>query len=237
MHDGLRSSTLPSRTVQKASAIGAALAGTDPNVAYAETSHMFVKTFADVVLKTLAKDAGRITVIILKRDVRAVVLSQLKLGWFANGHSGYDVWYYNPETVHPSERQNVMRESSCFSHTSDPMHLSALDAAISYVADIAARSLALEAHIAAEHAQGRLLNVLVARAQLEQLVGGGAEGIAFFLGEIGLRPDHGKIAVLGMQDRNARESKKNHVESEVSYKDVAARVAAISETMLPGLVE
>jgi hypothetical protein len=117
------------------------------------------------------------------------------------------------------------------------MHLSALDAAISYVADIAARSLALEAHIAAEHAQGRLLNVLVARAQLEQLVGGGAEGIAFFLGEIGLRPDHGKIAVLGMQDRNARESKKNHVESEVSYKDVAARVAAISETMLPGLVE
>lgn len=101
---GLRSQSFNDRSEVKLNAIRNELEGTIPGVAYAETSHMFVKTFSDVVLHGLG-DIANITVVMLHRPLTRVLYSQLRLGWFAPGHSGYLVWYYDVKDLHESEQK------------------------------------------------------------------------------------------------------------------------------------
>jgi hypothetical protein len=231
---GQREATFSARATGKVGAIHRALAGTAPDVGYAETSHMFVKTYADVVLRRIAPAAQNVTIIVLHRDVRDVAWSQLRLGWFSRGHSGRDVWYYDAEDVDPSER--ILPRSTRDAGDGggegggegggDRQRLAKL---ASYNADVAARAKALEALVGRERAEGRLHNVDVVHYRL----GGASDpvaGAAAFLESIGLTPDAGRLAVLHAQDSNGRESKKDRVAAgDLSREEsdaVVARLAA-----------
>mmetsp|Transcript_17050 Transcript_17050/g.45653 ORF Transcript_17050/g.45653 Transcript_17050/m.45653 type:complete len:345 (+) Transcript_17050:65-1099(+) len=56
MIEGHRKETLRERAIEKTAAIAELLEGTLPDVMYAESNHMFVKTFYDAVLASLAID-------------------------------------------------------------------------------------------------------------------------------------------------------------------------------------
>lgn len=49
---------------------------------YAETNHMFIKTFFDVILKGFNPDSYEINVIVLRRYMPAVLKSRVELGHF-----------------------------------------------------------------------------------------------------------------------------------------------------------
>jgi len=82
------------RRLVKADALRARLAETPRGAAYAETTHMFVKTFADVVLDQFNHD--QISVVHLHRPIASVVGSMAALGWFTPLTSFWSDWLIPP---------------------------------------------------------------------------------------------------------------------------------------------
>lgn len=209
---GRRAETLDARARVKLRAMRAALAGTAPDVGYAETTHMFVKTFADVVLRRVAPNARNVTVVVLHRDVADVVESQARLGWGARNHSGRNVWYYGAKDVHPSEQ---VLPPALMTKDFGGGARDQLEALLGYNADVAARTKALEETVRREQAVGRLRNVQfahfhVARAETPLEA---QRTASRFLEGLRLRVDPGRLAVLDAQNSNARGDKKDRVES------------------------
>ena len=60
---------------------------------YAETSHMFCKSFHDVVLGAYSD----VDVIILRRDIAETLKSFLDLGFFGSGDVAWPMWMHRPE--------------------------------------------------------------------------------------------------------------------------------------------
>lgn len=166
---------------------------------------MFVKTFADIILGEIAPVAANVTIVVLLRDWRDVVWSQMRLGWFASGHSGRDVWYYDVDDVHASEAvlERGFGGEDGAEDGDDRWRVAKLCA---YNADVYARTKALEAHVAREQRDGRLLNVDFAQYYLPRVREreGAVQEYARFLSSIGFEPDMGRLAVLGAQDANER---------------------------------
>ncbi|PXF49487.1 hypothetical protein BWQ96_00803 [Gracilariopsis chorda] len=209
---GRRAETFEQRAQLKLRAMQVALEGTAPNVAYAETSHMFVKTFADVVLERLA-DCAKISIVFLRRPARDTIWSQLRLGWFSAGHSGKNVWYYDINDVHVNERQ-----VSYSTNSSD-----AVDSLIGYNADVLQRGIELERLIQRKHRQGDWKNVQVIDMWLKDV--SDAENVEAFLPKLGLKADLKRLAQLKSMDTNARELKKDRFSSAVTIEQVDARIA------------
>lgn len=217
---GLRSQSFKDRSNMKLSAIRNEVEGTLPSVAYAETSHMFVKTFSDVVLQNLG-DIANISIIVLHRPLAQVLYSQLRLGWFAPGHSGYLVWYYDVQDLHESERK----------YSTDMNLTTALDRLIGYNADVIQRREELRQEVDRMHGQGRWKNVQIVDVNLSDI--SSSNSVTQFLNKLGLRADQKRIQLLSAQDDNDRELKKDRTGIDISLADVSRRLEDLQKKLPP----
>lgn len=200
---GHRKQTFESRANEKLIAIRRELEGTKPSVSYAETSHMFVKTFADVVLSRLG-DVANITILDLNRPMSKVILSQLQLGWFTAHHSGLDSWYYNVFDIHSSE-QVVHFNHSFISYQSQ------IDKLIAYNADVLQRRHNLRVEIERmQKKENRWKNVRVVDVSIDQLTA--VDDIMRFFNQLNLEADQRRVELLSMQDDNRRQFKKDRAD-------------------------
>lgn len=217
---GRRHETFASRASDKLSAIREQLEGTVADVVYAETSHMFVKTFADVVLHTLGEIAN-ISIIYLHRPMVQIVTSQVRLGWFAKNHSGFGRWYYDVSDVHASERVlnlTTFKSTAQYKNKKDD----SIDKAIAYVTDVRLRSNAACAQVKQMHMAGRWKGVQIFHVEVSRLKSMG--DINRFLHTLGIDADPSRLQLLPLQDDNEREIKKDRVALEVSSDEVAYRI-------------
>lgn len=76
----------------KCQAIADVLRQLEPGQVYAETAHMFIKTFHDVVLE----DFHNVEVILLRRDLAHVLKSFIEMGYFSDLNPYWDKWMSSP---------------------------------------------------------------------------------------------------------------------------------------------
>lgn len=211
---GKRSATAEDRGRRKLSGMRELLMGTDERVVYAETSHMFIKTFGDVILEELGDlDDVNVTVVVPVRDRVDVVLSQLKLGWFSPNHSGRNMWYYAPRDIDESERK--------LTRIGDD---DALSMAVDYNADIAMRIEELRNLIEQRHNEGRWSGVRILDVRLSDIAPEKREGIERFLRTVGVEPLRDRMRILGASDENKRDGKKEDSMVNVRREDVRQKV-------------
>ena len=94
---------------------------------YAETNHMFIKTFFDVIMEQLKEHV--ITVIVLRRHLPAVLKSFINMGYFSKRNKFWPSWMYLPGTC-----------DSAFIPPSLGRHPDQYELAIGYLIDIEARA-------------------------------------------------------------------------------------------------
>ena len=215
--EGRRKDTFRKRSALKLSSIREALEGTPQDVVYAETSHMFVKTFADVVLDEIG-DLAKISILFLRRPTKDTVWSQLQLGWFSKGHSGKNLWYYNPNDVHKSEMQIPLTFNA-----SD-----AVESLIGYNADVQQRGSELEQKIRRMHKQKKWRHVHMREVLLMDISGASVEsGTLKLLSSLGLKVERSKLNMLSEQDTNARDAKKERRHVETTKDDIEHHLVAM----------
>lgn len=109
----------------KIAAINRSLAVMPADHAYVETNHMFIKTFADVVLDYYAN----VQVMILRRGVDQVLKSCIELGWFSNRNPVWKLWMSLP------------RPGTALIEPIQPPHeLDAIDCCIAYLLEVEAQA-------------------------------------------------------------------------------------------------
>jgi hypothetical protein len=96
------------------------------NKVYCETSHMFIKTFFDVVLDRF----NNVEVIILRRDIAKILKSFIELGYFSEINSAWPDWMSSPNS----------KTAALQCIDSDQM-LDQYDLCIAYLIDIEARTV------------------------------------------------------------------------------------------------
>ena len=95
---------------------------------YAETSHMFVKTFYDVVLDHF----DDVRIVHLRRDLPQVIKSFAELGYFTDASTHWRHWMHDPFLAQPLLPPAV-----------DEAEADSFDKIIAYLVDIEARAAAL----------------------------------------------------------------------------------------------
>ncbi|KAA8499772.1 hypothetical protein FVE85_7357 [Porphyridium purpureum] len=231
---GRREASFAARAAVKVSAIEEALLGSSPEIGYAETSHMFVKTFADVVLERLVREGdANVTIILLRRRMEDIVRSQAQLGWFLPGHSGRDNWYYSPREVHVSEQvlPGLVEQTQKGPHRRPTQ----LDHLLEYNMDVIQRGELLRAQVEAD--QELQDRVRFVRLDLEQLSDTGTTQ-QFLEQELGLQVDPARLSHLFLSDSNKRELQKERRHlgsgSELSDEAIAAALSDLSHLLHPG---
>lgn len=76
----------------KAAACRALLTAGAGKTVYAETSHMFIKTFFDVAMAELTADGASVGVVILRRELARVVKSFAELGIYTDRNGAWPNW-------------------------------------------------------------------------------------------------------------------------------------------------
>lgn len=181
--DGQRDVTFESRAAKKLGAIQHELRDTSKQVVYAETSHMFIKTYADVVLQKLG-DISNISIIALRHPIQNAVHTQLANGWFSTGHEGNRIWYYDITDVHPSERVTPTNFS-----VSDTV-----DRAIAYNTDIWVRGHRLKQLVQNMQKRGQWANVRFIDRRLDSIMS--PDGVQSFLSSLSLANNHNQLDLL-----------------------------------------
>ena len=110
----------------KVDAIKATLRKMRGNQVYAESNHMFIKTFFDVVLDAFKN----VDVIILRRDLTQVLKSFIELNYFTDKNPNSVRWMSSPNAATAALRAIAPDE-----------HLDQYDRTIAYLLDIEARAL------------------------------------------------------------------------------------------------
>lgn len=124
-HRGLEA-TFTERSI-KAQAIWQIVSNLPPGWIYAETNHMFIKTFFDVVMEAF-KD-HEIDVIILRRSLPQVLKSFITMGYFSERNQIWPAWMSLPGTC-----------NCAFQPPPADRALDQYDLAIGYLLDIEARA-------------------------------------------------------------------------------------------------
>ena len=114
----------------KAAAVRGLLANASERHTYAETNHMFIKTFFDVAMGELGQQAGeRVGVVLLRRELAAVVKSFAELGIFTERNTVWPDWMTSPyastRAIEPAAPEGT---------------LDALELTVAYLVDIEARA-------------------------------------------------------------------------------------------------
>jgi len=98
-----------------------------PGTAYAETSHMFIKTFFDVVMENFKNQPVKI--IVLRRHLPSVLKSFVNMGYFSQRNVVWPSWMHLPGTC-----------ESAFQPPPLGRNPDQYDLAIGYLIDIEARA-------------------------------------------------------------------------------------------------
>lgn len=193
--EGRRSESFASRTAEKLGAIKRELARSSKDIVYAETSHMFIKTFADVILYTLG-DIANISIIALHQPLHLVIFNQLNNHWFSSSPPDNRVWYYDVADVHKSERvfpANFSAES-------------VVDRAIAYNTDVWLRGQRLKQSVKHMHKLGRWQHVHIVDIRVEDMMSSNA--IFSIFRSLGLKVNHRRLNMLS-EDVNDDNADKN----------------------------
>ena len=114
----------------KAAAVRELLARYPGRRVYAETNHMFIKTFFDVAMTEFSAEAGeRVGVVLLRRELAAVVKSFAELGMFTDSNAYWPAWMSSPY-AHTRAIEPAAPEGT----------LDALETTVAYLVDIEARA-------------------------------------------------------------------------------------------------
>ena len=146
----------------KAVAIAECLRSMRPHEIYAETNHMFIKTFFDVVLA----EFSNVDVVILRRSLPHVVKSFIELCHFSPSSSGPSDWMSSPNAMTAALRPLGPDDQ-----------LDQYDAVIAYLLDIEAR---------AQRFMQEYPLVRIHQVRLEHLLD--REGVTAFLARLNLDP-------------------------------------------------
>lgn len=115
----------------KAEGIRAVLRSLPKDAVYCETSHMFIKTFFDVVIDAFP---GQIEAIALRRYLPKVLKSFIELGYFSAANQAWPRWMSSPNAATAA--------IACIGADSE---LDQYDLSIAYLIDIEARLLRFQA--------------------------------------------------------------------------------------------
>lgn len=116
---------------EKVLAVKEALNHLPPGQVYAETNHMFVKTFYDVIMESFPHEL--LTVIILRRGLVKVLKSFITMGYFSERNEVWPLWMHRV----PS-KNSVLKPYKSYEE------MDTLDRAISYLIDIEAKAQAFK---------------------------------------------------------------------------------------------
>lgn len=169
----------------KAQAVWQRLSVLPPGTIYAETSHMFIKTFADVVMAAFR--AHEVDVVVLRRWLPAVLKSFVAMGYYSDNNPGaWGAWFHAPGAGHCAFRPPV------FDAPPDQY-----DLAIGYLIDIEARARRFMEH----YPQCRVHEV-----RLEGLQS--AEQVATFFAALRLeaKPETARLSGMRVNDRSQRKA-------------------------------
>lgn len=111
----------------KANEIQNILNDSPPQAIYCETNHMFIKTFFDVVVDAFG---DRMEVILLRRNLAAVLKSFMELGYFSDKNQVWPNWMSSPNAV-----------TAAIPCIGEEESLDQCDRCIAYLIDIEARAL------------------------------------------------------------------------------------------------
>lgn len=173
-----------------------------PEQVYAETSHMFIKTFFDVV----ADYYPGLEVVILRRDLRKVLRSFWALGYFSEANPHWRLWL--PPAGGPDDLLQPVRPFAQM----DP-----IDRGIAYLCEIEAR---------AERFTTRFPEVPVHETSLEQI--GTSRGARELLRRLGLEWSLDQDRYENLQ-RNTRRSFKSARGREIGLDTCADRFARYAD--------
>lgn len=183
------------RGERKHAAALAALLAAEGATVYAETSNMFVKTFAEPLLARLAGDARvNVSVVVPRRAEPALVRSMAERGWltpYASG--GGEEWYYDGWQVAAGRRCAALPFAAPedaagrlgLAHGRDDVWAARL---LSYVRDVRCRTRALRAR------HGGAANVRFVDVDVDALRT--ADGGRRLLEDLGLRVDAAALRAL-----------------------------------------
>lgn len=175
----------------KAHAIQRILNRLPPGQVYAETSHMFIKTFYDVILDAFPSKS--ITVIILRRDPTRVLKSFVSMGYFSDKNQAWPSWMHR-----------VPSANSFFKPIDGYETMDSYDRSISYLLDIEAR---------AQRFQEQFPSCKVVEVCLEDLQT--VKEVANFFESLGIMPTPYTRGLVGVPV-NVRETVKSKVNVDTS---------------------
>ncbi len=164
---------------------------------YAETNHMFIKTFYDVVC-----DALPVEVIHLRRDAARVLKSMIELGWFSPRNEVWPAWLSSPNAV-----------TAVAKPLGPDDELDQYDRCIAYLHDIEARADAF---------RRQRPEVAVHEIDLEDIVE--ATGAHALFRRLGLEPTERTAAVVG-RVINRREAVKERIANPADLDECRRRIA------------
>ena len=157
----------------KVEAIRATIAALPRRYVYAETNHMFIKTFHDVVVNEF--DPEGLAVVVLRRSLDQVLASLIELGYFTAHNDDWRHWMH------------VARGAGVVAASPEPFaELDDIDLAIGYLFDVEAR----QQQFVTDHPGLRVVEADIAEI-------GGADGAARLLTELRIRPTERLEEVAG----------------------------------------
>lgn len=168
---------------EKVEAIRRCLDRLPSGTTYAETNHMFVKTFHDVILEGFA-DAS-IDVIVLRRELADVLHSFISMGYFSARNRAWPDWMHTPGMP-----------NALVDPVAPDTELDQYDLAIGYLLDIEARAQ----RFVEEHPE-----IPTHEVRLEQLQD--LAGVERLLGDLSLAPTPATHALVGRRSNERRSVK------------------------------
>eukprot|EP01104_Vermistella_antarctica_P006514 TRINITY_DN17216_c0_g1_i1.p1 TRINITY_DN17216_c0_g1~~TRINITY_DN17216_c0_g1_i1.p1 ORF type:complete len:461 (+),score=69.78 TRINITY_DN17216_c0_g1_i1:206-1588(+) len=90
--------------------------GTLPHYIYAETSHMFLQTYYDVIFDTFRHPNYRITIVVPRHHVPQLVQSYIQHGWFFPDHLGRHRDYFWLEDAEHSPLHGILANRTTSTH-------------------------------------------------------------------------------------------------------------------------
>eukprot|EP00189_Rhodosorus_marinus_P011873 CAMPEP_0184741230 /NCGR_PEP_ID=MMETSP0315-20130426/4282_1 /TAXON_ID=101924 /ORGANISM="Rhodosorus marinus, Strain UTEX LB 2760" /LENGTH=236 /DNA_ID=CAMNT_0027211411 /DNA_START=429 /DNA_END=1139 /DNA_ORIENTATION=+ len=217
---GRRKESFPRRSEEKLGGISEDLLGYPMGTVYAETSHMMIKTFLDVVIDSLAAEGVQVDIVILHRDPLEAIRSQSRLGWFHSSHSGRNSWYFSVSDLHHTERMGISIRKDALS-----AKYARLAEVVAYNADHERR---VQSIMRKRESGVFPPSVKVSQVNLEDL--NKISSVGVFLESLNLEVDDAKLALLFSMDRNSRDRKKKDMLSQAEDSVLASMLESYNLT-------